>query len=138
MSRISRTPISRSKFTQIKDLDDLKEFYKIMKSGKFKGEIKCLNVPNRRIKTITDARFGGPLEIDNLDRLKYVSIKYDEDDEEKRIKIEVPKKNAKFINKYFYEKNKNGGSRKTRKTIKKTKQNKTNKTTNRSKTVKKY
>jgi hypothetical protein len=115
MSRI--TPISRSKFALIEDLDDLREFYTIIKS-EFRGEIKCLHVPNGKIKTITGAKFAGPVNIDNLDRLTYVIIKYTEDGDLKRIKIELPNKNAKFINKFFYEKNKNGGSRKKNKTKK--------------------
>jgi hypothetical protein len=133
MSR--RTSISRSKFALIEDLDDLQEFYKIMNSGKFKGEIKYLHVPNEEIKTITDGIFGGPVNIHNLDRLRYIIIKYTENGKQKKIKIEIPEKNKPFINKFYYSKNKNGGSRKTRKTRK---PRKTRKRTNRSKTVKKY
>jgi hypothetical protein len=123
MSVTARTPISRSKFAQIEDLDDLKEFYKLIKSGNFRGEIKCLHVPNARIKTIIQPEFAGPVNIESIDRLKYVTIKYyDDNDEEKRIKITVPEKNKPFINEYYYSKNTNGGSRKIKR--KRTKQRK--------------
>jgi hypothetical protein len=110
--------ISKTKFALIKDLDDLKEFYKIMKSNNFTGEIKCLHVPNGRVKTITNPRFAGPVNIVDLNGLKYIAIKYTEHGEEKKIKIEIPEKNKPFINKYYYSKNKNGGSRKSKKTRK--------------------
>ena len=109
-----------------------------MKSGNFTGKIKCLHLPNGRIKTITNPKFAGPYDIDNIDELKYIVIKYIEDDEEKKIKIKKPEKNKPFINEYHYSKNKNGGRKKTRNTgkTKKTGKIKTNKT--RSKTLKKY